>query len=203
MWMLLALASSSFARDHNLSKQVLAEINLARTQPASYAGFLRQFRTQFRGKYYELPGSTTRVQTSEGVKAVDEAITFLSRVKPLPPLTWSDGLSGAAGELAEEQGSTGGTGHTGPKSGDMRKRVERHGEWTGRIGENIGYGPEDARGMVMQLIIDDGVSNRGHRKNFFSTAFANAGVACGDHPRFGSMCVIDFAAGFRVKSKNN
>jgi len=197
LYMFLALISPAFALDQNLSRQVLAEINLARTQPKSYAGFIRQFRTQFTGKNYELPGSTTRVQTNEGVKAVDEAIKFLSRQKPVPPLAWSDGLSAAAGELAEEQGSSGDTGHTGRQSRGTRERVERHGDWLARIGENIGYGPEDARNMVMQLIIDDGVPDRGHRKNFFSPLFTTAGVACGPHPRFRSMCVVDFAGGFR------
>lgn len=202
-WMVLELASPAVALDQSLSKQVLAEINLARTQPQTYAGFLREFRTHFRGKSYDLPDSTTRVQTREGVKAVDEAIRYLSRVKPLPPLAWSDGLAEAAGELAEEQGSAGGTGHSGRESGGMRERIERRGEWMGSIGENLGYGPEDARSMVMQLIIDDGVPDRGHRKNFYRAAFTTAGVACGSHPRFGSMCVIDFAGGFRLKSKNN
>lgn len=193
---LLALAAPAAAVDHNLDTQVLAEINLARTAPRTYAGFLREFRRQFRGNYYVLPGSTTRMQTGEGVKAVDEAITFLSRVKPLPPLTWSEGLAAAAAELAEEQGNSGATGHTGRRSHGMRQRVERHGKWNRKIGENIGYGPEGARNMVMQLIIDDGVPDRGHRINTFSTDFKTAGVACGPHPHFGNMCVVDFTGGF-------
>lgn len=194
---LLALAAPAAPLDHSLGAQVLAEINLARTEPRTYAGFIREFRSKFRGRYYVLPGSATRVQTSEGVNAVDEAIKFLSRLKPLTPLAWSDGLAAAAAELAEEQGSSGTTGHNGRQSHGMRERIERHGKWEGQIGENIGYGPEGARNMVLQLIVDDGVPGRGHRINTFSTAFKTAGVACGSHPRFGSMCVVDFAGGFR------
>jgi uncharacterized protein YkwD len=195
--LLLVLAAPAAALDQSLATQVLAEINLSRTEPRAYAGFLREFRRKFRGKYYVLPGSATRIKTSEGVKAVDEAIRFLSRVKPLPPLVWSEGLAAAAAELAEEQGGSGATGHNGRESHGMRERIERHGKWEGRIGENIGYGPEGARNLGMQLIIDDGVPGRGHRINTFSTGYKTAGVACGSHPRFGSMCVIDFAGGFR------
>jgi uncharacterized protein YkwD len=197
IYLLLALAAPATALDQDLAGQVLAEINMARTEPATYAGFLREFRALFRGKTYTLPGSPTLIQTSEGIKAVDEAVKFLSRQKPLPPLTWADGLAAAAAELAEEQGSSGATGHTGRQSGGMRERIERHGKWERQIAENIGYGPKDARNMVMQLIIDDGVPGRGHRKNTFGTAFGTAGVACGPHPRFGSVCVIDLAGGFR------
>jgi uncharacterized protein YkwD len=183
--------------DHNLARQVLAEINLARSEPRSYAGFLREFGGRFRGKYYVLPGSTTRMLTSEGGKGVNEAIRFLSSQKPLPTLTWSDGLAAAAAELAADQGNSGGTGHTGSQGHGMQERIERQGTWERQIAENIGYGPTDARNMVMQLIIDDGVPGRGHRKNIFGAAFKTAGVACGTHPRFSSMCVIDFAGGFR------
>ncbi|MBW4057150.1 MAG: CAP domain-containing protein [Proteobacteria bacterium] len=197
MCALLALAAPAAALSHTLAMQVLAETNLARTEPRTYAGFLREFRTQFRGKYYVLPGSSIRIQTSEGVTAVDEAIRFLSRSKPLPPLTWSDGLAAAAAELADEQGRSGATGHTGRQSHGMRERIERHGEWDGMIGENIAYGPEGPRNLVMQLIVDDGVANRGHRINTFSPSFRTAGIACGPHPRFGNMCVVDFARGFR------
>lgn len=197
IYVLLVLVAPATAMDQGLAKQVLAEINLARSEPRTYAGFLREFRGLFHGKYYLLPGSTTRMQTSEGAKAVDEAVKVLSRQKSLSPLSWSDGLAAAAAELADEQGRSGGTGHTGRQSRGMQERIERHGKWERNIAENIGYGPTDARNMVMQLIIDDGVPNRGHRKNTFSSAFDTAGVACGTHPRYGSMCVIDFAGGFR------
>jgi uncharacterized protein YkwD len=195
--LLLLLSVPAAAKDQGLARQVLEEINLARSAPHAYAGFLREFRGLYHGKYYLLPGSTTRMMTNEGTKAVDEAIKVLSRQKPLSPLAWSAGLAAAAAELAEEQGSSGGTGHTGRQSRGMQERIDRHGKWERSIAENIGYGPTDARSMVMQLIIDDGVPNRGHRKNTFSTAFDTAGVACGSHPQFGSMCVIDFAGGFR------
>lgn len=195
--LLLAITSPASALDQKLAMQILEEINLARTEPRTYAGFLRKFRGRFRGKFYVLPGSTTRMQTSEGVKAVDEAIKFLARQKPLLPLTWSDGLAAAAAELAKDQGRSGATGHFGRQSHGMRERIERHGKWERQIAENIGYGPEDPRSMVMQLIIDDGVPNRGHRKNTFSPSFRAAGVACGPHPRFRNMCVIDFAGGFK------
>jgi uncharacterized protein YkwD len=197
IFLLLLLTGPAAALDTTLGKQLLAEINLARTAPRTYARYLRDFRGRFRGKFYLLPGNTVRVRTVEGKAAVDEAITYLSRQKSLGRLSWSDGLSLAAAELAEEQGRAGGTGHVGRQSGGVKERIERHGEWDRQIAENIGYGPRSAREMVMQLIIDDGVKGRGHRKNIFTKGFTVAGVACGPHPRYGSMCVIDFAGGFR------
>ena len=183
--------------ESGLSGQVLAEINLARTDPKAYVGFLREFRSQFRGKEYRQPGSPILIRPTEGVRAVDEAMRVLSRQKPLPPLTWSEGLAAAAAELVEDEGESGKTGHVGHTSGSPRERIERHGKWQGLIGECIGYGPDKARAMVMQLIIDDGVADRGHRKSIFTPAYRTAGVACGPHPRYGNMCTIDFAAGFR------
>ena len=179
-----------------LAEGVVAEINLARTNPRGYAGFLREFRQRFQGKSFRTPGSHTTVRTTEGVAAVDEAIRYLSRQKPVPPLAWSTGLAAAAAELVAEEGETGAVGHLGGQSGDMQERIERHGRWRGRIGENISYGPSEPRLVVMELIIDDGVRDRGHRKNIFDRIFRTVGVACGTHPRFRSMCVIDFAGGF-------
>ena len=195
--LLLVLAAPATALDKKFSAKVLSEINLARSQPHTYAQFLREFRDRFQGDFYLQPGIASPVQTSEGVKAVDEAITFLSRQKPLPPLAWSNGLAAAADELAEEQGRSGEIGHVGKRSQGMQERIERHGKWENHIAENIGYGPDDPRNMVMQLIISDGVTNRGHRTNTFSMALNTAGVSCGPHPDYDSMCVIDFAGGFR------
>ena len=189
------------AAQSGLAQQVLAETNLARTEPGRYLGFLRDLRRQYQGKLYRLPGSAAMVITSEGVAALDEAIGFLSKQAPLPALAWSPGLAEAAADLASDQGRSGEVGHTGSSGGDMRERIERHGTWMRRIAENIGYGPDSARLMVLDLIIDDGVPGRGHRKNIFTRDFAVAGVACGTHPVYRFMCVMDFAGGFKSRGK--
>jgi uncharacterized protein YkwD len=197
LFLLLLTDSQASAIDSDMARQVLAEINLARTEPKTYAGFLRQFRGYFKGKLYQLPGSETRIQTVEGRSAVDEAIRFLSRQKAVHALLWSQGLAAAATGLAVEQGRSGETGHQDRQGNGPRERIEKQGRWERSMAENIGYGPTEARDMVLQLIVDDGVPGRGHRKNIFSSSFTTAGVACGPHPGFGSVCVIDFAGGFK------
>ncbi len=191
---LIILSSESYGADP--ARMVLTEINLARSNPRSYAGFLRDFRREYHGKSYRLPGSRAMVRTTEGTRAVDEAIRFLDRQRALHPLAWSAGLAAAAAELVAEEGQSGAVGHFGKPGSGPRQRIERHGNWQGAIGEAISYGPDEARLVVMQLIIDDGVPDRGHRKNIFNRVFSLAGVACGPHPTFERMCAIDFASEF-------
>ena len=197
--LILLLATGAEAATDDFGRQMLAETNVARTDPHRYAGYIKELRGYFVGKGYLTPGSAAMVITSEGVAALDEAIAFLSRQRPLPALSWSPGLARAAADLVREQAGSGATGHDGGKSGDIRQRIERHGTWTSGIAENIGYGPDTARLMVMELIIDDGVADRGHRKNMFNATFTTAGAACGPHPMYRKMCVMEFAVGYRSK----
>ena len=189
-------AVSAAADGDAFARQFLAETNLARSNPRLYAGYLRELRQSYRGKLYRLPGSADLVETSEGVAALDEAIRFLQAQAPLSVLSWSSGLAAAAADLARDEGESGEVGHNGRASGAPRERIERHGRWLRRMAENIGYGPDTPRLMVMQLIVDDGVANRGHRRNIFTRSFSVAGAACGPHPRYRNMCVMDFADGF-------
>jgi uncharacterized protein YkwD len=177
-----------------LELAVLQEMNAARTAPKAFAAHLQRHRALFEGKRYRPPGATYFVLTQEGPAAVDEAIAFLKRQRPLPPLTWAVGLARSAAELVRAQAQSGETGHGRGKLG-MEGRVSRQVEWTGSIGENISYGPNDGRDVVLQLIVDDGVRGRGHRANIFSPGFRLAGVACGRHPTLRTVCVIDFAGG--------
>ncbi len=181
-----------------IEEAILAELNLARTQPATYAGILREYRSYIRGKLLERPGEIP-VALREGVKAVDEAIAFLERRKPIAPLTMSRGLSAAAADHARDQGKTGQTGHSGSDRSTMTTRAERYGSWRKTIGENVAYGAASARDVVIQLIVDDGVASRGHRANIFNPDFLVVGLAFGDHPAYRSVCVQDFAGGFEDK----
>lgn len=178
-----------------LERAIVSELNVARTTPRRYVAYLRDYRRHFSGRRYLPPGKTVQIVTSEGTAAVDEAIGALLNQRPLPPLAWSDGLAAAAADLAREQEQSGETGHGAGATG-MRNRIERHGRWQRSIGENISYGPDEARQVVLQLIIDDGVKGRGHRRNIFDRSYREAGVACAPHPVFGTVCVIDFAGGF-------
>jgi uncharacterized protein YkwD len=180
----------------SLESGVINELNIARTHPRVYAGYVREYRKLYHGDTIVLPGSGARIATAEGTVAVDEAIRFLMKQEPVNPLEPSRGLSEAAADLVEDQSRTGDTGHYGRTSGSMSSRIERHGKWQGEIGEVIGYGYSDPRMIVIQLIVDDGVRGRGHRRNIFNPVFRRAGAACGSHAEYGTMCVIDFAVGF-------
>ena len=176
---LFLVAASSHAGE--FSTQILAEVNLARTQPQHYAQIVE-------GRF-----------GSGGSSAVREAVRFLQKAKPLRPLAYSTGLNASAWSHVADAGPRGAMGHSGSGGSSPFSRMSRQGRWIGRAGENIYYGPQDARGIVVALIIDEGVFGRGHRKNIFSPAFAVAGVAHGGHARYGAMCVMDFATGFTGK----
>lgn len=182
-----ALFSLVTLQAEDLASEVLAEVNLARTQPAIYAQLLGEH------------AASGRSRASAG--AVREAVNFLRKKQPLPALDWSDGISRAALAHVLDSGTRGRTGHRGARGQSPWQRMARFGQWTGRAAENISYGVTDPRGIVVQLIIDEGVPGRGHRRNIFGPAFRVAGVATGGHARFGTMCVMNFAGGYVGKGE--
>jgi len=187
----LALVGAAGARP--LEDSVLDEVNYVREHPRQYANELRRYRTFFDGRVVRLPGDPVGKLTSEGTRSVDEAIAFLDRQQPLPPLANARMLALAARDLAEEQDETGERGHRSADGAMPGDRVRRHGGDI-YVGETISYGYDDASGVVRQLIIDDGVATRGHRALIFASGNRYAGVGCGRHPQFGYMCVIDYGA---------
>jgi uncharacterized protein YkwD len=108
-------------------------------------------------------------------------------------------LSKAARDHVDDTGPKGWMGHYGSDGSEPGDRASRHGEWLGRVGENITYGGWTPRELVLRLIIDDGIPDRGHRNNLFNPEFRYAGIAFGHHREYGSMCVINYAAGFEER----
>lgn len=176
--------------DVSVARDVEHHINLARTNPAAYARRLRAHRGLYDGDVFREPGAIA-IRTIEGVVAVDEAIAFLERQAPLPALTPSPILRLAAADHVEDQGPFGAIGHTGSDGSAFTDRIVRHGG-PAAGGENISYGGETGEAVVIQLIVDDGVPDRGHRTNIFRPGYVSAGAACGRHRAYRYMCVIDF-----------
>jgi uncharacterized protein YkwD len=182
----------------DLENEVLREHNLARTNPGKYATYVAEWLQYYHGKKRTIPGRLP-IQTTEGKRGVIAAVRFLEAQDPLPPLRASQGLARAAHDHVEDTGKKGWLGHLGSDDSEPADRVNRYGTWYGRVGENITYGGWDARELVVRLIIDDGIPNRGHRKNVFNPDFTLAGIAFGHHETYGSMCVITYAAEFEER----
>lgn len=175
-----------------LERGILAEINLARTDPKGYSAFVAEWLPYFNVKRRTLPGQET-VWTTEGAEAVKQAAWFLERQLPIGELKASLGLTKASRDHVADMGPAGAIGHMGMDNSESGDRIKRYGSWYGKIGEVICYGPLTARDIVIQWIVDDGVPSRAHRTTLFDNDFRFAGVAFGDHAEFGSICVVTFA----------
>lgn len=176
-------------------RNVLAELNRARTNPQDYAKTVEALLNRFEKKRLRLSGGM-KINTKEGPKAVKQAVKALKKTSPLPALRSSEGLSQAANRHVIDQGPSGKTGHSGTKGQTLTQRVAPFGTWQKKLGENISYGMPTATDVIVQLLVDDGVKGRGHRKNILDPGYATVGVACGPHKRYRTMCVTDFAGEF-------
>ena len=178
-----------------LEKEVIYEINLFRSDPAAYSKmYIEPLKKYYNKKILHYPGDNKSILTKEGVRALNECVQELRRMQARPLLYPNQELSLAARDHQHDQQKSGKTGHVGNNGSKMKDRVERYGKWLHRIGENIAYGNTSARQIVVFLLIDDGVKDRGHR-TLLSADFNLVGVACGSHPVYETMCVLDFAGG--------
>ena len=114
----------------------------------------------------------------------------------MPALKLSAGMSRAARDHVLDMGPEGEIGHFGSDGSSPGERLQRYGKPVGYVAENIGFGDADAGNMVMILLVDDGVPDRGHRKKMLSGRYNQVGIACGPHKVYRHMCVIVFAQRF-------
>jgi len=95
----------------------------------------------------------------------------------------NEGLTLAAQDHAIDMAQHNFFGHNSSNGASFTNRIEKRcAKAYGSSGENIGTdfkveGRNHALQTVMGLIIDDGVSSRGHRKNIFSTDFKFVGCS--------------------------
>lgn len=203
----LLLASSAWAGQKTGSAQaqaqkydrleaaLVAETNALRADPAAYTQHLQARLKRYDGN--ELTTEDGKLMMSrEGASAVYEAIGVLKRTQPLEPLSRKRGLDQAAGELVRDQRG-GRIGHTSSDGSGPSDRMTKHYEWDLIAVENIHYGGGSARRIILDLLIDDGVGNRGHRDTLLDPRVEVTGVACGPHARFKTVCVMEYSVPVR------
>jgi uncharacterized protein YkwD len=178
-----------------LERGVVEEMNLARRDPVGYAAIIEQRLRYYDGNLLRLPGRVPLL-TDEGPAAVREAVRALRAMHPVPALSPSVGMAAGARDHVRDQGPDGRFGHQGNDGSYAPDRVNRYGRWGSSIAENIAYGPTTARDVVIGLIVDDGVPDRGHRVNMFDPVSRVTGVACGPHAKYRLECVIVYAASY-------
>jgi len=120
-------------------KQMIDEINMLRSNPSAYAGYVNQFLQKF--------------QSDDDTKqAAKELTALLKTLKPLPPLVVNEDMY----KDAREYGSL-----------MAQKNIFEHSNLP--YNENLSLGYKEIRDAVIDLLIDNGIPTRGHRKNLLAT----------------------------------
>lgn len=180
-------------------QEVLKQTNRIRKDPKSLVPVLKKLHKKFDGKHLYL-GPNLRIATKEGAWAVSEAVEALAKTRAAPELEISKPLTLAARDHRNEQSKSGEVGHYGAAGKSPNARIKKYGTPVGKSGENITYGEYGEEGplsAIIAMVVDDGVPDRGHRRNLFDPEFKKVGIACGKHEQYGKMCVFDFATDVR------
>jgi len=182
---------------------IVQELTWVRTRPAEVAEVLYNRLRHYRGMEFCPPDRLGRpLITREGVSAVREAIDFLMEQAKDPVGgvgTMSElGLALAGEDHIADIGFTGAASHESSDGTKPAARSRRYG-FFGSHGECLWYGSEhsDARMIVLDLIVDDGVASRGHRLGVFNPSYSSVGVAYGPHVAYGRVAAIEFARAWR------
>jgi uncharacterized protein YkwD len=186
-----------------LKKDVAKEHSKIRKNPKSYIPLLEKVIKYFKGKVIYKPGETAGLITNEGKSAYEECIQFLKVQKPVGELIYDEELSRAAQDHADDIGPAGICDHYGADGSSMDERVERYVEWDKCISENIDFGANTAEDIIISLIVDDGIPERGHRKNIFQPEIKYIGVGIAEHSEYRICTILDYIGGINGYKKNS
>jgi hypothetical protein len=170
--------------------------NLLRKDPKSFIQKLDENKKYFRENLFAKPGENY-MMTNEGSAGYDTAKEFLKTQKAVGSLVVDEKLNEAAKKHLEYIGQGGLVTHAGEGAKSVSERVEEFTEWEVSLGENLDFGTKDPTGILINLLVDDGVQARPHRKNLFNDTYQYVGVAIGAHKEYKWAAVIIYAGNLR------
>ena len=154
-------------------KKVIYYANLARADGPLFAEtFLKEYM---------------HLKDKKSSKYTKSLFADLKKVRNLPMLFPENDLYKVARDHAAWSGKKGYEGHKGFKS-RFEPLLKKYME----VGENIYYGQYTPLEIVVQLLIDEGVPDLGHRQNLLNPRFNVIGVAIKPHKNYEYNCVMGF-----------
>jgi uncharacterized protein YkwD len=163
-------ADSAFARG------VTAELALLRTEPQAFVPWVAQRLATVRQQgTYVREGRVYRAL--EGEAPFAETLALLQASRPLPALQADACLSAAARRHAADPGGAVRGSHRGSDGSMPDDRVREASGQKLACGEVISFGVGHPRDVVLDLLIDDGVADRIHRRALLHAPFAQMGAA--------------------------
>jgi uncharacterized protein YkwD len=120
-------------------------------------------------------------------KFVNSLKKDLKKSPAMAPLQSQKDLSEAAKGHAEASGKKGSLGHQ-----NFQARTKTVLAKYRNIGENCQYGYSDGFSIVLDLLIDEGIEDLGHRKNILNPEFENIGVSIQPHKKFRFNSVMNY-----------
>jgi len=128
-----------------------------------------------------------RLKNLRSNKYTNTLYSDLKNVRNLPMLIPERDLYDGARDHAAWAGKKGYEGHKGFKT-RFKPLMDKYNE----VGENIYYGEYTPIEIVIQLLIDEGISDLGHRANLLNPRFNSIGVAIKPHKDYEYNCVMGF-----------
>jgi len=179
----------------DIEKDIILALNMVRTEPGRYAElYIKPIINSFNGKSRRINGRN--LITEEGSLPAEELYEYLIHHSPVLAFVVAQELCNSADELAHDQSMTGETGHISSHGKGFSLRIKSYGRWKNGVSEMIGYGGKTAFDIVNNMLIDDGVSDRGHRFIIMDPLFHVVGASVRPHKVYGLTTVIDYAGSF-------
>jgi hypothetical protein len=160
-------------------KNTLFYINLARINP-------RLFFDTFVNAYRD----TMIVKNKSYIESLK---TDMYKTMPMPPLEADITLFEVAKNHAIQMGQTGKVGHSSIYGDPYQTRMDALTLKHKKLLEACQYGYSRGLLVVLDLLIDDGVSNLGHRKALLNELAVYAGISMQNHRKYNTNTVIELA----------
>lgn len=149
-------------------KELIKEINYVRQYPKVYAQIISQYMAEKSKKNGGLE--------PDEYKALVELIEQLNKMKPVQTLNPTQCIYQAAKKHGLDMKAKAFVAHTGSDNSEPEDRMEKTCKNIISSGENIGGGDFSPRISLFELLIDDGISGRGHRENILRAEWSSIGV---------------------------